>query len=83
MLYEVITVSLKSRNPERGTPDVWEARQLADFNIRAASGEKPDTLEVGEIVTRDDGTKAFRYMRALPVAQVCLACHGDPSYNFV
>jgi len=77
--WQMRRVSLKSRNPERGTPDVWEARQLADFNIRAASGEKPDTLEVGEIVTRDDGTKAFRYMRALPVAQVCLACHGDPA----
>lgn len=77
--WQMRRVSLKTRNPERGTPDVWEARQLADFNIRAANGEKPDTLEAGEIVTRDDGTRAFRYMRALPVGQVCLACHGDPA----
>lgn len=38
--WEMRRVSLRTRNPERGTPDVWEARQLADFNIRAANGEK-------------------------------------------
>jgi len=69
-------VSLKTRNPERATPDVWEAAQLADFNIRAANGESPATLEVGEVMTRPDGKQVFRYMRALPVADVCLGCHG-------
>ena len=29
-------LSLKTRNAERATPDLWEARQLADFNIRSA-----------------------------------------------
>jgi hypothetical protein len=29
-------VSLKTRNAERATPDLWEARPLADFNIRGA-----------------------------------------------
>ena len=37
--WDIRRVSLKTRNPQRGTPDVWEARQLADFNIRAANGE--------------------------------------------
>ena len=46
-------VSLQTRNPERGTPDVWEARQLADFNIRAAAGEKVETLGTGELVTEE------------------------------
>jgi len=68
-------VSLKTRNPERGTPDVWEARQLADFNIRAAAGEKVESLEVGEIVM-DAGKPVFRYIRAIPVGDVCLKCHG-------
>lgn len=68
-------VSLKTRNPERGAPDVWEARQLADFNIRAAQGEKVETLETGEIV-REDGKSYFRYIRAIPAGQVCLNCHG-------
>ena len=73
--WDIRRVSLKTRNAERGTPDLWEARQLADFNIRAASGEKIDTLEKSEIVTID-GKPVFRYMKALPVGDVCLKCHG-------
>ena len=68
-------VSLKTRNQAKGTPDLWEARQLADFNIRAANGEKVETLEVGEIQTIN-GKPVFRYMRAIPVGDVCLKCHG-------
>lgn len=73
-------VSLKTRNPERSTPDLWEVRQLADFNIRAANGEKPETLEKSEIVS-ENGKPVLRYMKALPVADVCLKCHG-PSEGF-
>lgn len=69
-------VSLKTRNEATGTPDAWEARQLADFNIRAANGTKPERLEVGEIVTDGGGKRTFRYMKALPVAPVCQTCHG-------
>jgi hypothetical protein len=67
-------VSLKTRNPERArrTPG---RRQLADFNIRAA-GEKIESLETGEIVT-ENGKPVFRYMRAIPVGDVCLKCHGQ------
>ena len=42
--WQMRRVSLKTRNAERGTPDVWEARQLADFDLRAAAGGKPETL---------------------------------------
>ncbi len=73
--WDMRRVSLRTRNPERGTPDVWEARQLADFNIRAANGEKVETLETGEIVT-DNGKQVYRYIRAIPVSEVCLTCHG-------
>ncbi len=73
--WEIRRVSLKTRNAERGTPDLWEVRQLADFNIRAAQGEKPETLEKSEIVSID-GKPVFRYMKALPTADVCLKCHG-------
>ena len=73
--WDIRRVSLKPRNHERGTPDLWEARQLADFNIRAANGEKIETLEKSEIVTTD-GKQVFRYMKALPVGEVCLKCHG-------
>jgi hypothetical protein len=73
--WEIRRVSLKTRNGERATPDLWEARQLADFNIRAASGEKPENIEKSEIVTIA-GQTVFRYMKALPVADTCLKCHG-------
>lgn len=73
--WDIRRVSLKTRNAERGTPDLWEARQLADFNIRAANGEKIDTLEKSEVVTID-GKPVLRYMKALPVGDVCLNCHG-------
>jgi len=73
--WDIRRVSLKARNAERGTPDLWEVRQLVDFNIRAAQGEKPETLEKSEIVIID-GKQIFRYMKALPVADVCLKCHG-------
>lgn len=72
-------VSLKPRNAQTAVPDAWEARHLADFNIRAANGEKPETLEVGEIVAGPDGKPSFRYLRALPVIEVCQNCHGDPA----
>lgn len=73
--WDISRVSLKTRNAERGTPDLWEVRQLADFNIRAANGEKIDTMEKSEIVSID-GKQVFRYMKALPVGDVCLKCHG-------
>ena len=73
--WDIRRVSLKPRNAERGTPDLWEVRQLADFNIRAANGEKIDTMEKSEIVSID-GKPVFRYMKALPVGDVCLKCHG-------
>ncbi|MBS1144116.1 MAG: hypothetical protein H6R14_1522 [Proteobacteria bacterium] len=73
--WDIRRVSLKTRNAERGTPDLWEVRQLADFNIRAANGEKIETMEKSEIVSID-GKPVFRYMKALPVGDVCLKCHG-------
>jgi hypothetical protein len=74
--WDIRRVSLKTRNETTGTPDAWEARQLAEFNIRVANGAKPETLEVGEIVTGADGKRSYRYMKALPVAEVCQTCHG-------
>ena len=73
--WSIRRVSLNTRNPERGTPDLWEVRTLVDFNIRAAAGEKPEALEKSAIVT-ENGKQVFRYMKALPVADVCLKCHG-------
>ncbi|MEF8727245.1 MAG: DUF3365 domain-containing protein [Accumulibacter sp.] len=73
--WDIRRVSLKTRNAERGTPDAWEAARLADFDRRAAAGEKPETIEASEIVSLN-GRPVLRYMKALPVSEVCLGCHG-------
>ncbi|MBK1680999.1 Tll0287-like domain-containing protein [Rhodocyclus tenuis] len=74
--WEIRRVSLKTRNPATGTPDAWEVRQLADFNIRAANGEKPEQIEVSAVIDEGGGKRSLRYMKALPTAPVCLQCHG-------
>ena len=48
-------MSLKTRNPLLGTPDAWEQAVLAEFDRRAAAGEKPETLEYSETVTEPQG----------------------------
>lgn len=73
----VARVSLKTRNPLLGLPDAWEQQVLMDFDRRAASGEKPETLEYSEVVEEPQG-RYFRYMKALPVQPLCLSCHGGP-----
>ena len=74
--WNIRRVSLKTRNPERGTPDEWESKILADFDKRAAAGEKRDQIEASEIVQTPEG-RVFRYMKALPIQETCLTCHGD------
>lgn len=67
-------VSLRNRNP-KAVPDAWERAALEDFDRRAAAGESPSTLEKGELVS-DGARKEYRYMKALPVQQICMGCHG-------
>jgi len=67
-------VSLRNRNP-KAVPDAWERAALEDFDRRAAAGESPATLEKGEVVA-DGARREYRYMKALPVQQICIACHG-------
>ncbi|MCB1955372.1 MAG: DUF3365 domain-containing protein [Rhodocyclaceae bacterium] len=75
--WKIRRVSLKPRNAQRATPDAWEQAQLEAFDRRRAAGEDPKGIEVGEIVAAADGTRVFRYMKALPVAPVCVQCHGE------
>lgn len=71
----VTRVSLRPRNRALGEPDPWEQQVLLDFEKRLAKGEKVEGLETSEVVTEPAG-RFFRYMKAIPVAQPCLACHG-------
>jgi hypothetical protein len=73
--WRVARVSLRTRNPLLGTPDAWEQRVLESFDRKAAAGEKPDTLEFGEVVEEPAG-RYYRYLKAIPVSPLCVACHG-------
>ena len=74
--WSVKRVSLRNRNP-KAVPDAWERAALEDFDRRAAAHEPAAKLERYEAV-QEDGKTVWRYMRALPTAELCLACHGAP-----
>jgi len=72
--WSIRRVSLRQRNA-KAVPDEWERAVLQDFDRRAAAGEGAATLEKAEVMVVG-GQAQQRYMRALPVQQMCLACHG-------
>lgn len=72
---DVGRTSLKLRNPIN-VPDNWEVKVLNDFEKRKAAGEAVKPMEYAEVVD-NNGTKQFRYMKAIPVAKPCLNCHGQ------
>ncbi len=74
----VSRVSLRLRNPLLGQADAWEQEMLISFDNRSAAGETAGKLEVAETVTEPTG-RFFRYMKALPVQPLCLACHDETS----
>jgi hypothetical protein len=73
--FEITRTSLKLRNPENA-PDEWETRILQDFQKKASEGMDISRLEYGETTTSPEGDKLFRYMKAIPMVEQCVACHG-------
>ena len=73
--WQVGRTSLKPRNLAN-TPDEWERAGLERFEQRKQDGEDPATLEYFEIVELD-GQPMFRYLKAIPTAELCLTCHGE------
>ena len=67
-------VSLKVRNP-MDIPDAWERAVLVDFDQQVKGGADAAKLGKGEMVTEGD-QKYFRFMKAIPTAELCLTCHG-------
>lgn len=67
--------SLKTRNAALGMPDAWEQKVLADFEKRMEK-ENPANMEFAEVVTEPQG-KFYRYMKAIPMQDICLKCHGS------
>lgn len=75
--WEVGRTSLNYRNPDNA-PDEWEQEVLQSFDERKSEGADPQSLERAEFVEMN-GKKAFRYMKAIPTAEICLNCHGGDS----
>jgi hypothetical protein len=73
--WDVGRTSLKLRNPSLNSPDEWERKILVSFEQRKAAGEAVETMTHAEEVETDEG-KRFRFMKAIPTGEVCLACHG-------
>jgi hypothetical protein len=73
--WDVGRTSLKVRNPANA-PDTWERSVLESFEQRKRAGEDPAKMEHHEVITRN-GVSTFRYMKAIPSARLCLACHGE------
>jgi len=74
--WRVGRTALHLRNPANA-PDPVELIVLRDFLTRAAAGEPLAKMEhAGEEIGADAG-KVFRYMKAIPTGELCLACHGD------
>lgn len=74
----VSRVTLRPRNRALGDADPWEQKALLDFEKRLAKGESGERLEISETVQEPAG-KTFRYMKAIIMAQPCMACHGPVS----
>jgi hypothetical protein len=73
--WKVTRVGTRVRNAMIGIPDAWEQQVLSDFRARAAQGESYKQMSYSEIV-EEPGGRYFRYMKAIPVQEVCVACHG-------
>lgn len=68
---EVSRVSLKNRNPNNAA-NAWQTNVLHDFETRKTAGEDPSNLSYSAVVGDE-----FRFMKAIPTGEVCLACHGQ------
>ena len=79
--WDVGRTSLRIRNPAN-SPDAWERHVLETFEEELLSGKNPTDIEYYEVV-QQDGDRVFRYMKAIPTAEVCESCHGSNLDNVV
>lgn len=73
--WKVGRASLKARQ-ENNRPDEWEILTLLEFEKRRDAGKDLATMEHYAVIKNND-SRVFRYMKAIPTAEVCLACHGE------
>jgi hypothetical protein len=68
-------VGTRVRNPANAPDSVEQAVLAAFATALSANRQMPDTAFVQVAV---DGSRELRYMRAVRVQEMCLACHGPP-----
>jgi hypothetical protein len=68
-------VSLRNRNPDNA-PNDWQTAVLQDFERSRQAGEAVDRLSWSTTAQTGQGHE-FRFMKAIPTAPLCLACHGE------
>lgn len=73
--WDLSRTSLKYRNPSN-KPDAWEQVVLEYFEAQKAAGADITQLEYAKMLETADGKREIRYMKAIPTAGLCLACHG-------
>jgi hypothetical protein len=69
--WQIKRTSLKLRNA-KNTPDTWEIEQLNKFVQQKSNGKNINELIA--TTTSEDGD--FRLIKAIPMGEVCLKCHG-------
>jgi len=74
MLLTCFELEARTRAGLEEIPD-RERILLERFAAAQAAGKEPAELEYHEVVT-EGGEKVFRYIKAIPMAQLCLQCHG-------
>jgi uncharacterized protein DUF3365 len=73
--WKVGRTSLKLRNPGNA-PDEWERATLLAFEQQLAAGTPPANLQ-NSTIESSDGIIRYRFMKAIPIDSVCMACHGE------
>ena len=67
--------SLKTRNPEND-PDDFELKILNEFEEKKSEGHDISQLAYYKM-TEVGNQSEFRYIKAIPVGEICLQCHGQ------
>lgn len=73
--WEVRRTALKVRNP-KNRPRPQELQVLKAYAARAARGEALAEMETAQVEVRD-GERGVHFMKAIPVQEACLGCHGS------
>lgn len=68
-------VSSRYRNP-LNAPESWQQQALDAFAVAMPTGPQPDPLLLPEHFEVDEQGRAL-YLKAIPVASLCLTCHGE------